>query len=102
MRTTLQVDPAALARARSELLADGRELRSGITAINRIATDVLDGAGELQGDLAVGLAAFRLSWLSVIDVLSDSTELVGEAVEQARTVYLAREQQIAASLHAAP
>ena len=98
MRTALQIDPVAMSRARRELLTDGRALRSGITAVNRISTDVLEGAGELADDLAVGLAAFRVSWLSVIDVLADSTELVGEAVDRARAVYLEREAAIARTM----
>lgn len=98
----LEIDPVALSRAQRDLLAEGRELRSATPAVERVAADVLDGAGELQGELAVALAAFRLSWTSVLEVLADSTEAVGDAVDRARAHYLAREAAIARSLDGTP
>lgn len=91
----VRVDPTALGAARRELRAVGQALRTGTPVVRGIAGEATAGAGELAEDLAVGLAAFRLSWTSVVEVLGDSTELVSDALERARAEYARREAALA-------
>ena len=91
MAAQVRVDPGALAAARAGLDAAARDLRSEQPAVRSVADAASDGAGEFAPELALGLAAFRLSWDVTLDVLADSAELVSTQVEQARAEYARRE-----------
>ena len=91
MGSEVRVDPAALSAAHGELRSLGRGIAAETGAVRAAADGALEGAGELAADLSLGASAFRMSWTAVLEVLAESAELAGGAVDAARAEYLRRD-----------
>jgi hypothetical protein len=81
------VDPGALDAAAGSLAEAGRWLHDDVAPLRSAADAASVGAGELAGELAAGVAAFRTSWEAALRTAAASTELVGGNVRRARAEY---------------
>ncbi|HVM27129.1 MAG TPA: hypothetical protein VM433_05565 [Mycobacteriales bacterium] len=89
----VEVDPEALQAIVRALAEVAAALEADVPPLREASASARSGAGELSGDLAPGLEAFRLSWEAVLRVTAGSAELAADSITSAAETYRAVDEQ---------